>query len=143
MTEPVDLAAIEARAAAATEGPWAVLLGNEIATGVENHGPHEASFEHKVCRLDELDYDEDYAEPRDSGSLEADAEFIAHAREDVPALVAVVRRLRALLVEATPSAMGGTPDLFAPACSLHGRGCDDPWQCWEDRVGAALLGGTR
>lgn len=66
-----DLDAIEARANAATEGPWAAdrLEGN----------------------LDSL-----YSRVAEVGMwLEADAEFIAHARADVPALVAEVRRLRA------------------------------------------------
>jgi hypothetical protein len=86
------LAEIEARANAATEGPWSVDHDSEevyadtcvatgdygwIAVGPSGQSPH---------------YDEDTAEGR------ADAEFIAHAREDVPALVAA---LRAVLAEVT------------------------------------------
>lgn len=81
----LDLDAIEARANAATPGPW--------------HDDHE-QFEGKelpcvavgdfgwVCAGQNVPaYDED------SEQGKADAEFIAHARADVPALVARVRQL--------------------------------------------------
>lgn len=38
------------------------------------------------------------------------------------------------LADVLPSTMGGTPDLFAPACERHGNTCADPWQCWSDRA---------
>lgn len=44
--------------------------------------------------------------------------------------------LRALLEAATPSRMGGTPDLFGP----DGYDGDDPWGDWEADVFAALEG---
>ena len=80
MTDPMtaaDLDAIEQRAHAATEGPW------------EMYRPHHASGFHSVIGgaggTDNLADD----------VLEADAEFIAHARSDAPALLAEVRRLQA------------------------------------------------
>lgn len=81
----LDLDAIEARATAATPGPWGHGLGydqddpgayvyqdfgvgNVVATGRDPIAP-------------------------------PDVEFIAHARVDVPALITEVRRLRALLAQ--------------------------------------------
>lgn len=65
-----DLAAIEARANAATAGPWAFLEGGEGWGYVD-----------KIRQ----GYDGEF--------LDADARLMAHARTDVPALVAEVRRL--------------------------------------------------
>ena len=71
----LDLNAIKARANAATEGPWGVkdarVFGDDGRT--------------QVCTL--------------SGTRAwlPDAEFIAHARTDVPALVAEVERLRGVV----------------------------------------------
>ena len=80
MGEPFDLDAIQARADAATPGRW----DPDIV-------PVEHGERHRVTQ---------YA---GSGAFfdinvrsEADAEFIAHAREDVPALVAALRETRAL-----------------------------------------------
>lgn len=90
--DPIDLDAIEARAEAATAGPWhgehdefgCVHVGDYgwVASGPQGQSP---------------DYD---GGTGDQGK--ADAEFIAHAREDVPALVAEVRRLRRWKDEALP-----------------------------------------
>ena len=80
-----ELAAIEARANAATLGPWRVLRQKKktainpwwrlcIETPIK-HGPGAW-----VARI--------------SNDLVPDAEFIAAARTDVPALLAEVRRLQ-------------------------------------------------
>ncbi|WP_430754636.1 hypothetical protein [Micrococcus luteus] len=58
---------IEARANAATEGPWEASMDR-----VEHAGDSEYAVAYDVAR-------------------EEDAEFIAHARTDVPALVAALR----------------------------------------------------
>ena len=94
MTDPLtdaDLDAIEQRANAATEGsweydgcgeiiqhfslpePWATVVSTDVACMAYCYGGSAAGVE------------------RDE-----DAEFIAHARDDVPALLAEVRRLRAM-----------------------------------------------
>ena len=94
MTDPMtaaDLDAIEQRANAATEGsweydgcgeiiqhfslpePWATVVSTDVACMAYCYGGSAAGVE------------------RDE-----DAEFIAHARDDVPALLAEVRRLRAM-----------------------------------------------
>ncbi|WP_032384685.1 hypothetical protein [Rhodococcoides fascians] len=69
-----EFAAIEDRANAATEGPWAInrALGeSQFSVGSANE-------------FDVLDVDSDQ-------SARPSAEFIAHAREDIPALLAALR----------------------------------------------------
>lgn len=91
-----ELAAIEARANAATEGPW--QAGNQgFPDAVEEVAFWERTSTvegHPVCErwtLCEMNGD-----PVDTrGRVCYDAEFIAHARTDIPALVAEVQRLRA------------------------------------------------
>ncbi len=77
----IDLEAIKARCKAATKGPWKYTYSKE-------------DNEHNVI-LHGDDYNDDtvllFYEGCQTGN--ADAEFIAHAREDVPALVAEVERL--------------------------------------------------
>jgi len=70
----LDLDAIEARAAAATEGPWSRDDEHSLSVAI-CYTPHVWALAH-------------------SGT-EANAEFIAHARTDVPALVAALREARA------------------------------------------------
>ena len=89
---------IEARAAAATEGPW---------------GTYAAYGSRGVEVIDT----EDMVFIQDGGVTyavhEPDAKFIAHAREDVPALVAAVRGVLRLI---------GGPDTSAglvPKSAIH------------------------
>lgn len=71
-----DLAEMEARASAATPGPWKSFVeGRDHTSG--------SSF----IQTDGEDIDL-------PGASVADQDFIAHARQDVPRLVAEVRRLR-------------------------------------------------
>ncbi len=84
MTDPLtdaDLDAIEQRANAATEGPYRVdTIGGDPRVGV-------GILSHVI----------DYF-LREGGQEQGfrDAEFLAHASSDVPALLAEVRRLRAM-----------------------------------------------
>jgi hypothetical protein len=86
-SHPLDLAAIRARVAAATAGPW--------------HGEHD-----EFGCVSQGDYGWVCPGPSfpaydvDSEQGKADAEFIAHARTDVPLLLAEVERLTAELAEA-------------------------------------------
>jgi hypothetical protein len=96
------LQAIKARAEAATPGPWETREDSDFyqggryigtgpyhyTTGSEKPGrpsthPEDCYFKTDVCRVQ---------------SGEADETFIAHARTDVPALLAEVERLKAELV---------------------------------------------
>lgn len=79
MTEQ-ELQEIEAREAAATPGPWRRGVGN-TAMRVCSAYPAKCYF---ICE----------------GTNAADLEFVEHSREDIPALVAEVRRLRESLEEA-------------------------------------------
>ncbi|MFJ4682013.1 hypothetical protein [Streptomyces sp. NPDC088789] len=104
-TPPTDqqLADIEARATAATPGPWGVYqFGGdsliEIAAELEDTGTGYRA-RRTVARFDEepMDNDPAHAEwtaEEDWAQVQADAAFVAAAREDVPALLAEVRRLR-------------------------------------------------
>lgn len=83
----LNLDAIEARANAATEGPWESL----------DRGDRLVAWRQRDDELGIAAFDYVVPEPMDNAD---DAEFIAHARTDVPALVAEVRRLRDIEAEA-------------------------------------------
>lgn len=85
----IDLDAIEARAKAATEGPW------------ESHGQGVRAVASVAFCSDGFAYSVRGPQQRISGhDATQNACFIAHAREDVPALTAEVRALRAQLASA-------------------------------------------
>lgn len=79
-----ELKAIEERAKAATPGPWDCTYGGSSAWSV---GPESDPQLNPVAHV----------RSRNEGPEGADATFIAHARQDIPALSAEVRRLRGLL----------------------------------------------
>jgi hypothetical protein len=88
----LDLDAIEARANAATPGPWVIGDGHFDNLNPDDDWPVRGADGIPLC-----------TSPDDGvrgGHLKADAEFIANARGDVPVLVAEVRRLRMALTEA-------------------------------------------
>jgi hypothetical protein len=92
---PADLDAIQARADAATEGPWAW----------EATGEKDNSWAVGLIQDDDGEPIEGENEPGENIVIEGicegidahipDAEFIAHARADVPALVAELHAARA------------------------------------------------
>jgi hypothetical protein len=85
-TVTLDLDAIEARTNAATPAPWSWPMCNGLFGGSEGE-------EFVVAAI------------HDAGPVSAaDAQFIANARTDVPALIAEIRKLRAQLHDA------GLPD---------------------------------
>ncbi|MFK8003031.1 MAG: hypothetical protein AB8H86_25910 [Polyangiales bacterium] len=78
----IELTAIEDRCNAATAGPWvAYVEGRDHESGSDfiMRGPPDK-------RSDDLEL---------SNAGQADIDFVAHARQDIPRLVAEVRRLRA------------------------------------------------
>ncbi len=111
----LDLDAIQQREQAATPGPWRVVMDDtERPTTVwrectsPDHPLDEdpgRDYVHDDCRDGEI-----HAEPF---FREADAEFIAHAREDVPALRREVERLRSDLTAMTRATVALTVDLGA------------------------------
>ncbi len=83
MTEE-RIAEIRARAEAATPGPWWTHKSFEVIYG------QKSGFDSLiVCALESEDFM--YSKERD---MQANAAFIAHAREDIPALLDEVERLR-------------------------------------------------
>lgn len=74
-----DLAAMRARAENASPGPWAVVSGG--------HGRY---IDHDITGP---------ARSAHHGFFKRDADFIAHAREDVPALLDECNRLRSRVTE--------------------------------------------
>jgi hypothetical protein len=79
-----DLKAIEARAAAASKGPWKSFIEGRDHTS----GSSFIMTGTQQKRTQDIEL---------SGATEADQDFIAAAREDVPRLVAEIRALRARL----------------------------------------------
>ncbi|TDX78703.1 hypothetical protein EDF35_1917 [Rathayibacter sp. PhB151] len=90
--EPLDLDAIEARANAATVGPWRIIVQNSRAAVIGYH-PLDP-----LLRV--VDPDEITVGTISRGEGRDNVDFILSAREDVPALVAEVRRLREQLAAA-------------------------------------------
>lgn len=103
----IDIDAIRARAEAATKGPWGVGKRRELDDLVDTYeleitSPSTNSDEPEAIELAIIRYCAGgYRYPH--GAAKADAEFIAHAREDIPALLdllaerdAEIKRLRAV-----------------------------------------------
>jgi hypothetical protein len=88
-----QLAAIEARAQAATEGPWTVVEGEDTCGG---YGPYSYAM---IPGVLDAEWTPDGMDAHICGETLSipDAKFIAHARTDVPALLAMVREQRAAL----------------------------------------------
>jgi hypothetical protein len=83
-----QLAAIEARTQAATDGPWEVDRNYPFSSDLVGIFAQDAKkYVLEVAGQGEVN------DPTTS----ADANFIAHARTDVPALIAMVREQRAAL----------------------------------------------
>lgn len=105
---------IEARAQAATDGPWEASPHQHHADGCRCLSCYDDPTGWQLDHPNALDCEElvvetvnDFGRARascDAGPLLSyqDANFAAHAREDVPALVAEIRRLRALAAEEAP-----------------------------------------
>lgn len=86
-----QLTQIRERAERATEGVWFAAYGGVYSTNTNTRGIYESTTE--VCTLNDGEYIENQNE-------ENDAAFIAHAREDIPKLLAEVERMRELLFKA-------------------------------------------
>ncbi|KQU49266.1 hypothetical protein ASG84_26305 [Rhodococcus sp. Leaf278] len=76
-----ELAAIEARANAASAGPW-----QTFTSGVAN-GDHWYVWDNSTGSIAQISSNDGTNEE----SRQPDAEFIAHARDDIPTLLAAVR----------------------------------------------------
>lgn len=91
-TDPARIAAIQAREQAATKGPWETKLYGPYQRVRHIYGqrtpPTVATLERAAVAIDAPYVDEVV-------QADLDAEFIAHAREDVPYLLAELTRLHA------------------------------------------------
>lgn len=98
---------IEARAAAATAGPWEAF--EDVGQGLDDWSWTVRGATGVVAEVvDDRDYDQ----------VDSDIEFIAHARTDVPALVRALREVLALRYASDD----GTEWEHVP-------GCDGQWTC--------------
>lgn len=102
-----DIAQIRARADAATRGPWHVELTAETYIDRPSRYPIYSEVRHVV----EVAEGDTYVAQTKRGNEQAraDAEFIAHAREDVAVLLAEIERLRAALRALLADEDGGDP----------------------------------
>lgn len=103
----MDLVDIRARADAATRGPWHVELAAE--TYVDR--PSRYPIYSEVRGIVDVTEGDTYVAQTRRGNEQAraDAEFIAHAREDMAALLAEVERLRDALRALLADEDGGDP----------------------------------
>lgn len=115
MIQAIDLEAIEARANAATAGPWVP----------EEHRGHWSDWTDWVVLMgkNRLPY---------TVLEESDAAFIAHSREDIPSLIAEVRRLRAFIEELTVDGCS-----YGDGCPVFGS---NHYRCLACRAKEALGG---
>lgn len=116
MSTELDVSAIRARAEAATEGPW------EAFRKGDPNGPFGVAS-------DAADFDEVYY-----GSSRADAEFIAAARTDVPALCDLVARLRKRLAWWEDAAVHTSESLSAARATIARVEAlaDNPMIIWSE-----------
>jgi len=94
-----ELQAIEQRAEAASQGPWTLFGAGNACVYADSEGSIVASCGLCVGR------------PRDGRN----AEFIAHARADVPALLGEIRRLREDNERMTQNAVAAERERIAAA----------------------------
>jgi hypothetical protein len=87
--KPVDIDAIRARAEKATAGPWKNLDDE----GVEWNEPIACAYDSHSRR-----YWSTGPEVHSKEQVQADSQFIAHAREDVPALLKLVDEMTRVLL---------------------------------------------
>lgn len=134
---PTDqqLADIEARAQAATSGPWGVYESGgliDVAADLQETG-HGYQARRGICRLDEEPLDNDpthreWSAEEDWAQVQADAAYIAAIPPEVArALLAEVRRLRARLAELE------RPAVEAQRNEIRQSFAELAAQCREDR----------
>ena len=110
-TEPMpqeQLDAIQRRVESATEGPWAHWAGRE-----------------QWANCIKSDTDEGMYTVAEVVSEASDAKFISRAREDIPALLAEVQRLRALTTVDDDMVERATQALWSTAVGEVGQGALD------------------
>jgi len=99
-----ELRTIEERAEAATPGPWHVrfLDDDHAANLVAVATAPDAVAAGDLVAATLIQFPNRYVDVAD-GRWDENAAFIAHARQDIPVLLAEIRRLRAELVSRAPA----------------------------------------
>ncbi len=94
----IDRTAIRARVGAATAGPWFIdpPLDSLSPGGRTFVGNRADGREHGLWEIVHMTEDMDGLRPDAAKQYLCDAEFIAHARTDVPALLSALERVEAL-----------------------------------------------
>ena len=119
----IDLEAIESRVNAATPGPWHTKLGDGVTFDIQ---AVVTSATGEICGHRQLGY-------RDARNYENNADFIAHAREDIPALLAEVKRQADEIEAVTAERDAAVEDLRknrarkCDCCAYAGR--SERWPC--------------
>lgn len=131
-TVTAKLAEWEALVEGATPGPW------------DNYRPNRAYRIYEVCATTTQGLNETLAEV--SGyNADADAEFIAAAREMVPALLGFVEDVLALHRESEwlcGNARHTNPEVGCPECYTACETCDRTWPCPTVRALTDAIGGA-
>lgn len=101
-----ELAEMDQRVAAASPGPWVPVLETRTAAGGASFiqvSPEAIQVSPEASELDdELYLDRFVGTQRVAGpsaQLDADIDFVASARQDMPRLIAEVRWLRSMLAD--------------------------------------------
>lgn len=101
-----DLEAIEARANAATAGPWEVCLGSggNLCTAIksEGFGEEDEKFTPICDLLPDWILDVEAKAESHRSEHRPDMNFIAHARADIPSLLSYIRTLEAAAPPPSP-----------------------------------------
>lgn len=140
--QPLDLAAIHERTEKATPGPWQCALKMSPLENSTVRGPARAEGDNPVKIP---------GQPICLVPLEANSTFIAHAREDIPALLAEVERQRAerelfmaILHSASRPKTHGTPVFLIEAMELARKSPEGSLGApWLERLLARYKEGER
>lgn len=88
-----ELAAIRERAERATEGPWSVYYGRAFS-----HERFDSDGDKRLpTGIGQVFISHDHWDGNYFDASDEDIEFIAHAREDIPKLLAEIERLQRLV----------------------------------------------
>lgn len=114
----LDLDAIEARANAATPGPW--IVAPELV-GPDGQGVYHAESLGPICEVGD-------PYPRGDNHPQENMAFIAAAREDVPDLVAAIRRVLDLH-QPMPITYSRSVSVACAACNDEDAPMPTAWPC--------------
>ena len=116
-----ELEAIEAREKAATPGPWKkASLSEDYGAGYGMTTFFVKQPDGNLYRIGSADTSKKYIEENNN------AEFVAHSRQDVPALVAEVKRLNAEVERLTKERDAAVIDLEEIAIDATSEERDNP-----------------